>query len=154
MEREKEKGTAGDADSAVTLLQALLAEATAQNASLKKQLRWNRILGVSAVSMALILLVTAILVLPPLLRVAKQAQRVLEQSTEAVSQVTDVMEDVEMTLEDIQSLFEQGGLVEHSTEAMEQAAQKIGQLDIDSLNRAITDLANVVEPFEKFFSKF
>ena len=45
-------------------------------------------------------------------------------------------------------------LVADSQEGVKQALDKLGELDIRSLNQAIADLSAVVKPLAEFFSKF
>ena len=45
-------------------------------------------------------------------------------------------------------------LVADSQEGVKQALDKLGKLDIRSLNQAIADLSAVVKPLAEFFSKF
>lgn len=45
-------------------------------------------------------------------------------------------------------------LVTTSQEGVEQAIAKLDAIDIDTLNKAIKDLADVVEPLANFFNKF
>ena len=45
-------------------------------------------------------------------------------------------------------------LVNSSQSAVEQAMEKLNGLDLDTLNKAIKDLASVIEPLAKFFNVF
>lgn len=45
-------------------------------------------------------------------------------------------------------------LVSSSQAAVEQTMTKMNRLDLDTLNKAIADLAAVIEPMAKFFSMF
>ncbi len=45
-------------------------------------------------------------------------------------------------------------LAETSQQGVEQAMEKLNKLDLDTLNKAIADLADVVEPLARFFNVF
>ena len=92
-------------------------------------------------------LIVLIRVIPPLLGMVDRAVTAMDQASSTLQTVDD-------TLTDIQGLFEEDGLVGQSSRALEQATDKIGRMDIDSLNRAIEDLGEVVEPLADFFGKF
>lgn len=46
------------------------------------------------------------------------------------------------------------GLVDNSQSGLNDAIQKIDAIDIDTLNKAIRSLSDVVEPLSEFFQKF
>lgn len=46
------------------------------------------------------------------------------------------------------------GLVDSSQSGLNDAIQKIDLIDIETLNKAILDLSNVVDPLSQFFSQF
>ncbi len=45
-------------------------------------------------------------------------------------------------------------LAQTSQQGVEQAMEKLNKLDLDTLNKAIADLADVVEPLARFFNVF
>ena len=71
-----------------------------------------------------------------------------------MEQASDTLALVDETLLDVQSLFEEDGLIVQSSEALAQAMEKIDRMDIDSLNQAIQNLKDVVEPMADFFGRF
>ena len=114
---------------------------------LKKQLFFTRIFAAACCVLTAAVLVVLIRVIPPLLGMVDRAVTAMDQASSTLQTVDD-------TLTDIQGLFEEDGLVGQSSRALEQATDKIGRMDIDSLNRAIEDLGEVVEPLADFFGKF
>ncbi len=136
-----------DNQGVMELLDRMAEDNAAQNRYLRKQLFFTRILAVSCCALTVALLVVLLKVIPPLLTTMGKATDALDQAT----QTLEVMDD---TMEEIQGLFEEGGLVGQSSEALRQATEKISRMDIDSLNAAIKDLGDVVEPLADFFGKF
>ncbi len=114
---------------------------------MKKQLFFTRVFAAACCALTVAVLAVLIRVIPPLLGM-------MDQAVTAMDQATATLETVDDTLTDIQGLFEEDGLVGQSSRALEEATDKINRMDIDSLNRAIGDLGDVVEPLADFFGKF
>ncbi|MDO4333667.1 MAG: hypothetical protein Q4C58_13415 [Eubacteriales bacterium] len=136
-----------DNQGVIQLLEKMAADNEAQNRYLRKQLFFTRIFSVACCVLTIALLAVLLRVVPPLLGT-------LDQAVEALEQASETMELVDDTLTDIQGLFEEDGLVGQSGEALAQATQKISEMDIESLNAAIKNLGDVVEPLAEFFGKF
>lgn len=131
----------------ITLLQKLVTENEMQNRQLKKQLFYTRIFAAVGLVLAILLAVVVFRVVPP-------ALSAMETATAAMEQASDTLALVDETLLDVQSLFEEDGLIVQSSEALAQAMEKIDRMDIDSLNQAIQNLKDVVEPMADFFGRF
>ena len=114
---------------------------------LKKQLFFTRVFAAACCILTAAVLIVLILVIPSLLGIMDQAVAAMDQASATLQTAND-------TLTDIHGLFEEDGLVGQSGQALEQATEKIGRMDIDSLNRAIRELGDVVEPLADFFDKF
>lgn len=82
-------------------------------------------------------------------------------------QLQDLSVQAETTLTNLQGITEQlaqtdlqgmvhnvDQLVSSSQSAVEQTMTKMNSLDLDTLNKAIKDLAAVIEPMAKFFGMF
>lgn len=136
-----------DTQSIMQLMEKLAADNEAQNRYLRKQLFFTRIFSVACCVLTVALLLVLLKVIPPLLGT-------MDKAVAALDQATDTLELVDDTLVDIQGLFEEDGLVGQSSEALAQATAKISEMDIESLNAAIKDLGDVVEPLANFFDKF
>ncbi|MDO4292240.1 MAG: hypothetical protein Q4C65_03315 [Eubacteriales bacterium] len=129
------------------LLEQLMQESREQSQYLKKQLFFTRLLALAGCVLAVGMLAVLVLVVPPLVSTLNQAQTTLVQSGEA-------LEDAQRAMDEVHRLFEEDGLVSLSSEALRQATDKLNRMDIDSLNAAIRDLGEVVEPLANFFGKF
>jgi methyl-accepting chemotaxis protein len=136
----------------------------------RQQLLFTKILcGIFALVLVCILVLTV-----AISGAAKQLVAVIEPLEEAVGQVEDVaaqvnnmtgqaeiimdnMETVTQTLADA----DLGGMVENvntlttdSQSAVTEAIEKLDAIDIDTLNKAIRDLSDVVEPLAKVSNFF
>lgn len=136
----------------------------------RKRLRYTRLqccfVGIAA-ACCLALLVTVCSFAPRVREltgqagdIAVRAEALLGRSegilTDLESVAADLAElDVEGTGEDLREMVNGvNGLVTEGQAGIGEALEKIDTLDIDTLNSAIEDLADVVEPLAKFFNKF
>ena len=84
-----------------------------------------------------------------------------------IPQVESLTQQIEVTLTDLQGITKQlaeadlkgmvddvGQLVGSSQTAVEQTMEKMNSIDLNTLNKAIKDLAAVIEPMAKFFNLF
>lgn len=136
-----------DNEGVIELLQRMAEDNAAQNKYLRKQLLFTRVFAISCCVLTAVLLAVMLKVMPPLLGTMDKAVLALDQASQTLTTVDD-------TLLDIQGLFEPDGLVGQSSDALKEATDKISRMDIDSLNEAISDLGDVVEPMADFFNKF
>ena len=121
----------------------------------KKQHSLLRIMAAANVVLAAAIVIALLVVIPRLLSVANDAQS-------ALGQVQKLSESAEKSLEGIdevvssanKTVTDAGSLMENNAEAVEQALSHINEVDFESLNNAIRDLAKVVEPLSKLTGVF
>ena len=125
-------------------------------ANSRKQVAYARMQCVFSVVAALCcvaLLITFIAVVPRLQTAAQQAEVVLSN----LEKVTSELSEVELTgmVEHMDQLVSNvDGLVTTSQEGVESTMEKISAIDFETLNKAIEDLADVIEPIANFFNAF
>lgn len=129
-----------DNEIVLDLLKKMAVENADRNQYLKRQLFFTRIFAGACCILTITVILVLIRVVPPMLIMMDQGSRMLTV--------------MDQTLEDVQELFEEDGLVGQSSEALRQATEKISRMDIDSLNDAIRDLGDVVEPLAEFSTGF
>lgn len=123
------------------LMEQLKASEAKQQSLMKKQLLFTRIFAVSNCVLVLLLLVFVAGVLPRL--------------TTALDKASETLVKVDGALEDFGEVFNNvNSLVDSSSKAVEQTMDKVEQMDIESLNEAISDLNDVVAPMAEFFGRF
>ena len=95
---------------------------------------------------------------------AGKAQTVLTDLESVTGQLNEQMDTILINLDEVTKELAQAdlaGMVENvdtlattSQSAVEHATEKLDTIDLETLNRAIADLADVVEPLVKFFNVF
>ena len=128
---------------------------------LKKQTAYARIQCLFAVIAAvccLVLLVKVWSFLPVLSNVAQQAQELTHQASIVAQQAESVMGDLQTVAEglaeaDLPGMAEDvNSLVSTSQTAVQNATEKLDAIDIQTMNQAIKDLADVVKPIADLFN--
>lgn len=123
------------------LMDQLKASEEKQQGLMKKQLLFTRIFAVSNCVLVLLVLIFVAGVLPRL-------TTVLDKATESLVKVDGALDDFGKVFDNVNSL------VDSSSKAVEQTMDKVDQMDIESLNNAISDLNDVVAPMAEFFGRF
>lgn len=119
-----------------------------QMALQKKQLFFTRLFAVSNLVLTALVLLFVAGVLPKMTKALEQASGTLKQASTALTMAEDALDELGAVADNVNSL------VDSSSLAVEQAMEKVNQMDIESLNEAISDLNDVVAPLAEFFGKF
>ena len=128
---------------------------------LRKQTRYAQLqclFSVIAAVCCVVLLLSVWNVMPALRDVAGQAQSLASQAGELVTVAEDVLTDLQTVSQglaeaDLPAMVKDvDALVSTSQSAVQDAAEKLESIDMKTLNQAIADLADVVEPLAKFFN--
>lgn len=131
-------------------------ESLKQTALLEKQTRTSKIqTGVVCVLM--------LIVAVALLMLSIQVGGLLEEANSAIDEITVLTKELNTVLEEshiTELLNNANGLIEESGDALtkaledvDEALNTVGQIDIETLNSAISDLQKVVQPLAKLFAK-
>ena len=118
-------------------------------ANSRKQLVYSRIqcaFCLIAAACCAVLLLTVLKLVPQLQALTEQADIVMTNLETVTEELTKL--DLEAMVENIDSLVgtSQGGV--------SSAIEKLEQIDIDTLNEAISDLSDVIEPLAKVANRF
>ncbi|MCR5508981.1 MAG: hypothetical protein K6F34_09870 [Lachnospiraceae bacterium] len=105
-------------------------------------------------------------VLPEVNRVVAQANQIIAQTNEVINQANTVLSDVQPTIQNLNAVTDElansdltgmledvDALVVSSEKNMAEALQTITDIDIDSLNQAISDLSAIVQPLAGMFRR-
>lgn len=103
---------------------------------MRQQLRLTRILAAAASVTAVVILAAALMILPFAVRSLRQADQVLSGLQEA---------DLPEMVENIKNL------TKGSQEEINKTVDKLNQLDVESLNKAIQNLENATRPLAGLF---
>lgn len=122
----------------------------------RRQVRYARLQCIIAILAAVCccaMLAAVLSVLPQVQQIATQVQALGSRAETVLTNLESVTS--ELARVDLGSMVSNvDALVTDSQEGVSQALDKINQLDISSLNRAIADLSAVVKPLADFFSRF
>ena len=94
-----------------------------------------------ATILLIIFVIAVVSMLPSVVSTLNTAKVTLEHMNDAVT-------EVETAIASVQTLTEEGST------GITAAIEKINELDIETLNDAITDLSEVVKPMADFFGRF
>ena len=106
----------------------------------KKTLMHQRVMSV----LMLVFVVAVVSLFPKVVSMLDTAKTTLNHMNEAITQMEGALLEVE-------ALATEAG---SAMDGMEKALENINGIDIKSLNEAITDLGDVVEPMADFFGRF
>ena len=110
---------------------------------MKKQCNALRVIAVLVAGIFLVVLISAVQLVPRATDTLAQAEEVLGN----LAQVTEELEKANLPglIENLDTLVGESG------EGIQDAMEKLGTVDIDTLNEAIGDLQAIVEPLAKLF---
>lgn len=106
----------------------------------QKNLMYQRISTV----LLLIFVVAVLMVIPSVFSALNSAKTTLDHMDQAIT-------EMETALGAVEGLAEDAG---KAMEGVDTALQNVNSIDFETLNQAITDLRDVVEPMANFFGKF
>lgn len=125
--------------------------------------------GLSAVSAAcfVIILILACTLVPQVNSVLSQADGLIAQADDIVAQGTGVMEQMETVLTNLEATTKQlaavdlesmvtdvDTLVVTGQDSLKKTMEKLDAIDFKTLNQAIENLSDVIEPLANFFNLF
>lgn len=108
--------------------------------SSQKNLIYQRITTV----LMLVFVLAVLALVPTAFSTLNSAKTALDHMDEAITEMETALESVEDLADD----------AETAITSAETALEKVGEIDIETLNEAITDLSDVVEPMSEFFGMF
>ncbi len=129
----------------------------------RRQLLFTQILcGIALVAavFCIIVLLQVLHVLPQLEAVVLQMQTVLNNMEEVSAELAQldmqsIVGNVDGLVNDVEGLVSiVGELATSAQDSLKETMSKLDSINFDALNKAIEDLADVVEPLAKFFNVF
>ena len=113
----------------------------------KKQFSMLRIMMIANVVLAACIVLALLVMLPKMMSVATNADQALEEVNTLAGNAQKTLENIDRTVEDANTTVNSAGkILEENAEGMEQALENINGIDFESLNQAIKDLQQSVEP--------
>lgn len=148
---DKTEETIAEESKLLPLLERISQETAKQNQQLKRQLKTMRWVALFCACLAAVSVFACVTLLPQVTGILSQASGIL---TELQSTAKTVNESVPATLEEVNSLItlSRTGITTTLVD-VQTALSKLNSLDIDSLNRAIEDLAGIVRPLANMLGR-
>ena len=112
---------------------------------MKRQCGLLRVIAALVAGVFLVVLVSAVQLVP-------KATDILVQAEQVLGNLANVTKELEQA--DLPGLIDNlNNLVEESGEGIQEAMETLGNVDIDTLNQAIGDLQAIVEPLARLFGR-
>jgi len=127
-------------------LRELLERLDQSNRQQARYARWQCMFSILSAVCVIGLFVLVYTLMPQVQELSAQTQVVLTNLTQVTDQLADM--DLGAMIENVDEL------VVTSQSGVDQAMKKLNQIDFDTLNQAISDLSDVVEPLASFFNIF
>lgn len=127
-------------------LKELLERLDQSNRQQAKYARWQCIFSIASAVCVVGLFVLVYALMPQVQELTTQTEVVLTNLAEVTDQLAGM--DLGAMVENVDEL------VITSQAGVEQALDTLNAIDFDTLNQAIEDLSNVIEPLAKFFNIF
>ena len=132
---------------------------------LKYQKRSSRVTRVAAFAVIFIVAVFAaafVLLIPNAVGFMDHARNSLSEIDKIIAETDTIVADLNSITEEVSGLVSQANvlidnsnnMVEDNTEAVTETINKLNNMDFETLNKAIKDLSDVVEPMANFFNRF
>ena len=114
---------------------------------------WSTFFSFLAAVCCLLLLLTVAKIVPDIKELSNEISGIAVKADTVLTNLETVTQ--ELAAADLESLVtDVSGLVSTSQEGVENTLEKLESLDFDTLNKAIGDLAKIVEPLAKVSSIF
>ncbi len=128
----------------------------------KKSSRITRIAAFAVIFIVALFAISLVIITPKIVGFIDHAKQslaevdvLIAESDTVISEINDITSEVDVLVDQANTLFENSNaMVEENTDAITEAVQKLNSVDFDTLNKAIKDLSEVVEPLANFFGKF
>lgn len=113
----------------------------------KKEARNSKILSIAAICVAAALLISLAIVVPKVFRFIGQLEETVMEVDDLLVDVKSITKDVNGLADNVNSLVDNtNNMVTDNMGAITEIVQSLNEIDFDTLNKAITDLSDVVEP--------
>ena len=141
------------------LLSEIAENSRAQLENSRKQLFFTRVCAIALAAILLVLLISAVLVVPKAVRALDELHTVAGR-LEALD-IEALLDDIDRLLETLKPVAKRldplmgdlGDTVLAAQRDMEEALKAIESIDIETLNKAIADLSAIVEPLARLFGR-
>ena len=113
-----------------------------------KRTFYARITGIAAVIICLVFVVAGCILIPKAAAVLTKAQDTIVKVEESLGNID------KLSTELINTSANMNKVLEDNAQGLSNDLEEINKIDIETLNKAISDLHDTVEPMAKFFNAF
>lgn len=114
----------------------------------KKQLFWQRIIGLMLVALVAVVITVAVILVPEATTTLKYIDDVALKEQETLGQIDEVAESLIASSDNLNKL------VDENAEELTTAVKSISEVDFEGLNKAIKDFQDAVGPLASFMNRF
>ena len=126
-----------------------------QTQILKKQLFYERMRTLATLVIAAGMIICIVIVLPVILTTVQRANDIMLQASETIVLADAAIESItEMSATITEMGDNMDAFITENSESIADVMKKVEAVDFETLNKAIKDLGDVVEPFANFFGRF
>lgn len=151
MSEKLQDASADEQSQIIVLLEQISHDTARQNEQLKHQLRMTRLVALFCACLAIAAVFICASLLPHITSVLTQANTVL---VELETTAKTVNETIPSTMQDVNALIAQSRMgIDTALVSVQTALGKINDIDIESLNQAIEDLAGIVRPLSSLLGR-
>lgn len=120
----------------------------------KKAGRRSRITMVALVAICLMLGISVLVIVPRLNATLNNAYEAIDNIQTVVANADGAIGSVEKSLTGIDEMVKNvDKVVVNNTDSVSKTVDRISKIDIDSLNKSIKDLSDIIAPMAKFFRR-
>lgn len=114
----------------------------------KKQLFWQRIIGLMLVALVAVVITVAVILVPEATKTLRYIDDVTLKEQETLGQIDEVAESLIASSDNLNKL------VDENAEELTAAVKSISEVDFEGLNKAIKDFQDAVGPLASFMNRF
>lgn len=114
----------------------------------RKQELWGKITAISVCVIAVVILISALLLVPRTIKTLNNVDVAIETAEDSLVQLDEMskeLSEVSVTMNEFMGT---------NSQAIADSIESLNKIDIDTLNAAISGLRDAVEPFAKFVNMF
>lgn len=138
-------------DEKVITVNEVLTEQEALNKlieSNQKRTFYARVTGIAAIIICLVFVLAGVIVIPKAVKALDEANATIVKAEASLDNIDVLAEELIKTADNMNKV------VSDNADGLADALTEINSIDIETLNKAIGDLHDTVEPMAKFFNAF
>lgn len=121
----------------------------------KKDAMGQKLTAYATIAIFVAVLIALLMIVPRVIILLDDISKTVKNADTAVSQVQNSISELDAAIADMDTMVTNiDDLVVTNTDSLNEAVQKLNDIDFDTLNKAINDFSATVEPLANFFGRF